>query len=121
MVTEGPGFNLFAYYRGILLTPAAGVLEGITRRTVLELATAESSATRVTMFDAETLRAASEVFITSTAGGVMPVTTLDGVAVGSGAPGPLTMRLRERYWAAHEGGPWTEAVAYGTPVRQRQV
>lgn len=121
MVTEGPGFNLFAYYRGILLTPAGGVLEGITRRTVLELATAESSATRVTMFDAETLRAASEVFITSTAGGVMPVTTLDGVAVGSGAPGPLTMRLRERYWAAHEGGPWTEAVAYGTPVRQRQV
>ena len=109
-VTEGPGFNLFAYVRGMLLTPADGVLLGITRRTVLELAERERLPTRVTRFGADVLREASEIFLTSTAGGVMPVTLLDGRPVGTGRPGPLGERLRALYWDAHRGGPWVERV-----------
>ncbi|MBI4694706.1 MAG: aminotransferase class IV [Gammaproteobacteria bacterium] len=112
-VTEGPGFNLFCYYRGTLLTPADGVLEGITRRTVLDLATQEGIPARMALFDAATLAEAEEIFITSTAGGIMPVTTLDGAPVGDGKPGLLTCRLRQRYWDAHTAGPWVTPVDYG--------
>ena len=44
---------------------------------------------------------AAELFLTSTAGGVMPVTTLDGQPVGDGRPGPVTTALRDAYWALH--------------------
>jgi len=111
-VTEGPGFNLFAWTRGALLTPADGVLPGITRRTVLELAARSGIPTRVTRFDAGVLRDAEEIFVTSTAGGVMPVVMLDGVAVGDGTPGPLTRQLAALYWEAHRAGPWVEPVDY---------
>lgn len=111
-VTEGPGFNLFAYARGMLLTPADGVLLGITRQTVLELAEREGIPTRVTRFGADLLHEADELFVTSTAGGVMPVVTLDGRPVGSGRPGALTERLRALYWDAHLGGPWISRVDY---------
>jgi branched-chain amino acid aminotransferase len=111
-VTEGPGFNLFAWTRGVLLTPADGVLLGITRRTVLELAALGGIPTRVTRFDVDVLRNAEELFATSTAGGVMPVVMLDGVAVGDGTPGPLTRQLSARYWEAHRAGPWVEPVSY---------
>lgn len=112
-VTEGPGFNLFACYRGQLLTPADGVLHGITRQTVLELAATEPVQVRVGRLEPSLLADASEIFITSTAGGIMPVTTLDGQPVGEGVPGPLTLRLRERYWEAHRGGAWVAPVDYG--------
>lgn len=111
-VTEGPGFNLFAWTRGVLLTPADGVLLGITRRTVLELAAQAGIPTRVARFDADVLRGAEEIFVTSTAGGVMPVVMLDGTAVGDGTPGPLTRRLSAQYWEAHRAGPWVEPVSY---------
>jgi branched-chain amino acid aminotransferase len=51
---------------------------------------------------ADSLRRADEVFLSSTAGGVIPVTTVDGEAVGIGKPGPLTRRLREAYWRLHD-------------------
>ncbi len=111
-VTEGPGFNLFAYTRGTLLTPADGILQGITRRTVLELAEREKLPTRVTRFGPEVLGEADEIFLTSTAGGVMPVVALDGRPVGEGRPGALTERLRALYWDAHRSGSWVERVAY---------
>jgi branched-chain amino acid aminotransferase len=57
------------------------------------------------------LRRADEVLITSTAGGVMPVTTVDGQPVGTGTPGPRTGQLRDRYWASHADP------RYATPVR----
>jgi branched-chain amino acid aminotransferase len=49
--------------------------------------------------------------VTSTAGGIMPVTVVDGKPVGTGAPGPLTRELRDRYWASHQDP------RYSTPVR----
>jgi branched-chain amino acid aminotransferase len=57
------------------------------------------------------LLAADEVLVTSTAGGIMPVTVVDGVPVGSGTPGPLTRKLRDLYWASHQDP------RYSTPVR----
>ncbi|MEQ8660485.1 MAG: aminotransferase class IV [Gammaproteobacteria bacterium] len=106
-VTEGPGFNVFAVHAGTLWTPAAGVLEGITRRSVLELAARAGIATEVSMSGPARLHAADELFITSTAGGIMPVTRLDGRAVGDGRPGPLTCALRSAYWDAHADPAWT--------------
>lgn len=111
-VTEGPGFNLFALLDGRLLTPAGGVLEGITRETLLELAAEAGHATAVTRIRPADLAAASEIFLTSTAGGVMPVTRLDGAAVADGRPGPLTQQLRDAYWAAHKRADWTTKVDY---------
>lgn len=111
-VTEGPGFNLFAWVRGTLLTPATGVLRGITRETVIELAAREGVPARLARFDAATLREADEIFLTSTAGGVMPVVALDDVPVGDGRPGALTQRLAAAYWAAHHDGAWVTRVDY---------
>jgi branched-chain amino acid aminotransferase len=51
------------------------------------------------------------VYITSTAGGIMPVRTIDGRPVGDGAPGPVTLRLKEMYWKLHDDP------AFATPVR----
>ncbi len=113
-VTEGPGFNLFACYRGQLITPSDGVLQGITRQTVLELAAEEGVPARVGRVEPDLLAQASEIFITSTAGGVMPVTLLDGAPVGDGQPGPLTARLRARYWDAHRAGRWVTPVNYAS-------
>jgi branched-chain amino acid aminotransferase len=109
-VTEGPGFNLFVCKGGRLLTPADGVLLGITRMTVIELAQSLNTEVIVAPVSEIDLRAADEVFISSTAGGVMPITKLDGVAIGDGAPGPLTTRLKQLYWDAHDDP------RYATPV-----
>ncbi len=111
-ITEGPGFNIFANIDGRLITPASGVLLGITRKTVIELA--ESLNVKVdvgTLSEAE-LRQADEVFISSTAGGVMPITSLDGNPVGDGGPGPLTLRLRQMYWDAHGDGKYVTRIDY---------
>ncbi len=115
-ITEGPGFNLFAYYEGCLVTPDSGVLEGITRQTVLELAEEMAIPAKMDRFRADVLRAADEIFLTSTAGGVMPVTVLDDQRVGNGKPGSVTMRLRQRYWEAHDEARWTSPVEYTAGV-----
>lgn len=101
-VVEGPGFNVFAAKAGSIATPAGGVLEGITRKTVIELAAEHGLPLDQRSVPADELRAADEVFVTSTAGGIMPVTTLDGKPVGDGKPGGTTLRLREAYWNLHE-------------------
>ena len=110
-VTEGPGFNVFAHVDGRWLTPGSGTLKGITRRSVIELAREAGQRVEQGRLSADDLRQATEVLASSTAGGIMPVTVIDGEPVGTGAPGPLTARLRERYWSRHEDP------RYSTPVR----
>jgi branched-chain amino acid aminotransferase len=110
-ITEGPGFSVFAFTGGRWLTPAAGVLAGITRRSVIEIAAEAGQPVELGPLSADELRRADEVMITSTAGGVMPVTVVDGAPVGTGRPGPLTALVRERYWARHDDP------RYATPVR----
>jgi branched-chain amino acid aminotransferase len=111
-VAEGAGYNVFALVDGRLLTPAAGALEGITRRTVLELAEREGiPAERVTLPE-ETFRRGTELFATTTAGGVMPIVSLDGEPIADGRPGPVTTRLRELYWEAHSDPRYITPVDY---------
>jgi branched-chain amino acid aminotransferase len=110
-ITEGPGFNVFAHVDGRWLTPASGTLQGITRRSVLELASETGQQAEQGRLSAGDLRRAAEVLVSSTAGGIMPVTVIDGEPVGAGVPGPLTAQLRDRYWRRHEDP------LYSTPVR----
>ncbi len=112
-VTEGAGYNVFAVVDGTLRTPASGALEGITRRTVMELAEREGIPVEaVTLSEAE-FRRGEELFATTTAGGVMPITSLDGEPVGDGSVGPLTRRLRDLYWEAHSDPRYITPVDYG--------
>lgn len=112
-VTEGPGVNVFAVVDGRLCTPGRGVLEGITRKVVLEIAAEQGLEIHEGFVPVSWLYRASELFLTSTAGGVMPVRTLDGAPVGSGAPGPVTMGLRQTYWDLHLDPRHTLAIDYG--------
>jgi branched-chain amino acid aminotransferase len=112
-VVEGPGFNVFAVKDGKLSTPARGVLEGITRRTVVELATERAIPLEARAVPAAEVRAADEVFVTSTAGGVIPVTKVDGAPVGDASPGPVTLRLRDAYWELHKDPRFVTPVQYG--------
>ena len=111
-VTEGPGFNIFAVLDGTLSTPSRGVLEGITRQTVLEIAQEFGIPTRVTDIPVDAVYRATEIFLTSTAGGIMPVRTLDGDPVGDGRPGEITTRIRDRYWALHSDHRYTTMIDY---------
>ena len=109
---EGPGFNIFAVNGNTITTPAHGVLEGITRRTVVELAPECGYELLQQHLPAEHARSADEVFVTSTAGGVMPVTTIDGRKIGPGTPGPVTRTLREAYWELHKNPRCTFQIEY---------
>jgi branched-subunit amino acid aminotransferase/4-amino-4-deoxychorismate lyase len=111
-LVEGPGFNVFARCGERVITPARGVLEGVTRATVLELLAAENLQVSTELLPAATARSADEVFITSTAGGVMPVTRISGQTVGDGMPGALTTRLNQAYWKLHDDPDYTTAIDY---------
>jgi branched-chain amino acid aminotransferase len=111
-VTEGPGFNVFAHVDGRWLTPDHGTLQGITRRSVIELAAEDNQDLEQGSLGADDLRRADEVLVSSTAGGIMPVTLVDGRPVGDGTPGPRTLQLRDRYWARHEDPRYSAPVRY---------
>ena len=112
-VTEGPGFNLFAVFGNSVVTPSTGVLEGVTRRTLIDLARREGLDVQVRVLSVEELRRADEIFLSSTGGGAVAVSQLDSVTIGGRAPGdlgPVTRRLQAAYWALHEDPAFTEPV-----------
>ena len=112
-VAEGPGFNVVLVKDGALVSPSRNALPGITRRTVFEIA--ESMGIRATLRDVTSheLYAADELMAVTTAGGVTPITSLDGVTLNSGEPGPLTVRIRDRFWALmDEPSDLIEAIQY---------
>ncbi|RJQ27373.1 MAG: branched-chain-amino-acid transaminase [Peptococcaceae bacterium] len=98
-VAEGTVSNLFLLRRGVLLTPApeAGILPGITRNTVLELAGGMGIRAVETLFGPGELYAAEEMFLTNSSWELLPVVTVDGFPVGSGRPGPVTGLLLDAY------------------------
>ncbi len=101
-VTEATTANVYAIKDGALTTPPtdAGILKGTTRTRILALCEeAGIPAAEATLLP-EALRAADEVFLSSSVRGILPVVSIDGQAVGSGAPGPLTLAIRERFEAA---------------------
>jgi branched-chain amino acid aminotransferase len=111
-VTEGPGFNVFVVRGGEMFSPPEGILMGITRQTVFELAAEHRLPAREAQLTAFDLYAADEVFLTSTAGGIMPLVEIDGRAIGDGKPGPVSQRVHGLYWALRESG------RHGTPIFQ---
>ena len=111
-LTEGRGWNLFIYRNGEIITPQTGVLEGITRETVLALARGGNIDARLGVIDEADLRNAEEVFITSSAGGVIPVTRVDDAPVGDGLPGSITQRLTDLYWSAHDDPKYATQIEY---------
>ena len=100
-ITEGGGYNVCVIKDGVLRTPSHGVLEGVTRRTVLEVAQSRGVRAELDFVRVDELYNADELFICTTAGGVMPLTELDGRPVGDGSVGPVTRQIWEDYWAAH--------------------
>ncbi len=109
-LTEGPGFNVFAVKTGTIATPDHGVLEGITRRSAIEIAADLGIPVEKRALPVEEARTADEVFATSTAGGIMPITRIDGVSVGKGKTGPITRRLIDAYWDRHSDPAWSVGV-----------
>ncbi len=110
-LAEGPGFNIFVVNGDRVITPAAGVLQGITRRTAIEILERFGVEVQQEPLTLDVLHGGLEVFGTSTAGGVLPMTRIDGERVSDGTPGPLTMRVREAYWALHDDPAYVRAVA----------
>ncbi|WP_428032487.1 aminotransferase class IV [Ancylobacter sp.] len=103
-VTEGPGFNVFIVRNGEVLTPDRGALEGITRRSVLDLCALTGVPARIAPLRHEDLLQADEMFCTTTAGGVMPVARVDSHIMSNDAPGPVSLRLKQLYWQKHAEG-----------------
>ncbi|WP_246102286.1 aminotransferase class IV [Methylobacterium terricola] len=109
-VTEGPGFNLFVVADGRLATPDAGVLEGLTRQSVIELAREMDLAVAVRPVTVAELRDADEILLVTTAGGIMPASRIDGRIMSNDRPGPVFRRLHDAFWEKRGAG-W-----HATPV-----
>jgi branched-chain amino acid aminotransferase len=98
-VAECTGDNVFLVRRGVLRTPPldAGILEGITRNAVIELARAANIPVQETALTRYDVYTADECFLTGTAAEVIPVVKCDGRPIGTGKPGAITRQLRERF------------------------
>jgi len=95
---------------GVVVTPDAGVLEGITRKSVIEICADLGVPAKVGKVSASEAREADEIFLATTAGGVMPASRLDGRMMGNDRPGPISTKIKETYWAKRAKG-W-----HATPV-----
>ena len=108
-VLECTGDNIFIVEDGVLITPPTyiGVLEGITRNTVIELAKKNNIEVKEEIFSCYRLYNADECFLTGTAAEIVPVVKVDGRRIGTGSPGPITGRIREifREYVSKEGTP----------------
>ncbi|MFO0934972.1 MAG: branched-chain-amino-acid transaminase [Gemmataceae bacterium] len=101
-VAECTGDNLFIIRDGVLKTPPAdaGILEGITRNFVMDLAGKLGIPVRETSLTRHDVYIADEVFLTGTAAEIIAVTKVDERTIGSGKQGPLTAKLREAFTKA---------------------
>lgn len=98
-VAEATGDNIFMIKEGALITPPgyAGILDGITRHAVLELARRRGMEVKEELFSRHDLYNADQVFLTGTAAELIPVIKIDGRIIGSGKPGPLFHQLRDDF------------------------
>ena len=111
-VTEGPGFNIFALKGDTVTTPDRGVLEGITRRTVLELAAEAELTTEIRALPIAELLQADEVFLSTSGGGVIPVARINDRSFSNGRPGPTATRLRASYFDRLTDPAYRTEIAY---------
>jgi len=100
-LTEGAASNIFIVKDGVLLAPPPSnlMLTGITYDVVRELAVASGMPHAVRAISEAELRAADEVWMTSSTKEIMPIVRLDGAPVGAGVPGPLAQRMDALYQA----------------------
>ena len=103
-VLEASSENIFLVKKGVLCTPPpAGILDGITRQTVMQLARDMGVDVKEESFGPDALYGADEVFLTGTAAEVVAVREVSGHGIGSGRRGPLTHRLQTAYAAVVRG------------------
>jgi branched-chain amino acid aminotransferase len=100
-VAEGSGQNIFVVKHGAIRTPApyAGILKGVTRDVVIELAREAGYDMQETMLNRYDVYTADEAFFTGTASELIAIRQVDGRTIGNGKPGPLTRDLRSRFQA----------------------
>ena len=100
-VAECTGDNIFLVKGGVLVTPStdAGILEGITRQAVIELAVEAGTEVQERTLLMEDVYGADECFLTGSAAEVVPVVQVDESQIGNGTPGPLTRDLMKRFRA----------------------
>ncbi|HLQ24692.1 MAG TPA: D-amino acid aminotransferase [Acidiferrobacterales bacterium] len=98
-ITEGAASNVFIVSRGRLITPPKGqfILPGVTRDLVLELASASNVACIEQAINETEFFSADEIWMTSSTKEILPITRVDGKAVGAGKPGPLHARMYALY------------------------
>lgn len=98
-VAEATGDNVFICRDGEVMTPPAhtGILEGVTRQVVMELAAEMGLPLRQEMLTLYDIYCADECFLTGTAAEIVPVARVDGREIGGGRPGPVTKRLMARF------------------------
>ena len=101
LVTEGPGFNIFAVISDRVITPKSGMLEGISRKTVFEICAELGIPCEATDIQKDDFISASEVFTATTAGGLVPVTRVNGRILGNDVIGPTTAKILQTYWDWH--------------------
>lgn len=105
-VCEGTGNNIFLIQGGIVRTPhpSVGILQGITRNTVIELARSKGWEVREEFMTAYDVFTADEAFFTGTATEVIPIVTLDSAKIGCGTPGKITQELMADFREATKSG-----------------
>lgn len=104
LVTEGPGFNIFVVNNGVVYTPRHGSLRGITQKSALELCGELGIPAETADIPRAKLENADEVFLATTAGGIMPASRVGTHLMGNDRPGPISLRLKEHYWRRHKEG-----------------
>jgi branched-chain amino acid aminotransferase len=109
-ISEGPGFNIFSVDKSGVSTPNHGVLEGITRQAAINLAKELGLEVNAKPISIEMLKSSDELFATSTAGGVMPITKVSGKKIGTGKVGDITRKIHKIYWEKHSDPDWTLSV-----------
>jgi len=100
-IAEATGDNIFAIKNEVITTPPSwcGALEGITRGCVMKMAKEMGYTVREDVMTRYDLYTADEVFLTGTAAEIIGVSEVDRRVIGEGKPGPITMRLTERFRA----------------------
>ena len=104
-VSEGSAYNCFLVRNGTLITPplTADILEGITRRSLIELAHEQGVAVEEREIDRTELYIADELFLCGTGVQLAPVTSIDRRPIGTGRPGPFTLALQSRFFDVVRG------------------
>ncbi|MTI09897.1 aminotransferase class IV [Curvivirga aplysinae] len=111
-VTEGPGFNIFAVKDGVVYTPSSGVLEGITRQTVIDLCKELNLPCQIQALPKADFLKADEIFLSSTAGGPQFISKIDDTILQNGAAGPVFSKIKDLYWQKHQDASWITPIEY---------